>query len=161
MRGGSPACSPGVITVGNVWTGDPSLGYVQQKASSSESGPRVDIWAPGTNIVSAMPNTNAFGCTAISNPFAVNINGLLHHTNSTGVLISPNPVFDALRIALNTNEDYPQVIIFNAAGVKIYENKTFLNNTLVVDTKTFSAGVYIVSVQTTSGVYNQRLSVIK
>ena len=64
MRGGSPGCSPGVITVGNVWTGDPSLGYVQQKASNSESGPRVDIWAPGTNIVSAMPNTNAFGCTA-------------------------------------------------------------------------------------------------
>jgi hypothetical protein len=105
--------------------------------------------------------TNAFGCSAIASPFSVNINGLFHHTSSTAVLISPNPVFDALRIALNTNEDIAQVIIFNAAGVKIYENKTILNNTLVVDTKTFSAGVYIVSVQTTSGVYNQRLSVIK
>ena len=64
MRGGSPGCSPGVITVGNVWTGDPSLGYSQQKASSSDSGPRVDIWAPGTNIISAMSTTNVDSCTA-------------------------------------------------------------------------------------------------
>lgn len=64
MRGGSPACSPGVITVGNVWTGDPSLGYAEQKASSSDSGPRVDTWAPGTYIVSSMASTNAYGCTA-------------------------------------------------------------------------------------------------
>lgn len=105
--------------------------------------------------------TNAFGCTAISNPFAVNINGLLHHTNSTGVSISPNPVFDALRVALNSNEELLQLIIYNAAGVKIYENKTILNNTLVVDTKAFSAGIYIVAVHTTGGVYNQRVSVIK
>ena len=133
-------------------------------------------WYEGSNMIIGATNmsyvplangdytvevTNAFGCSAIASPFSVNINGLFHHTSSTAVLISPNPVFDALRIALITNENIARVVIFNAAGVKIYENKTFLNNTLVVDTKTFSAGVYIVSVQTTSGVYNQRLSVIK
>lgn len=105
--------------------------------------------------------TNTLGCTALSSPFAVNINGLINNTNNNSISIAPNPVFDALRIALNTNEDFVQAIIFNAAGVKIYENKAILNNTLVVDTKTFSAGVYIVSVQTTNGVYNQRVSVIK
>jgi hypothetical protein len=65
MRGSSPGSSPGVITIGNVWTGDPSLGFNQQKNLSSESGPRVDIWAPGSSIISAMPNTNSFGCTTL------------------------------------------------------------------------------------------------
>jgi hypothetical protein len=105
--------------------------------------------------------TNAFGCSAISSPFAVNINGLMHHTNNMGISISPNPVFDALHVVLNSNERILQLIIYNAAGVKIYENKTILNNTLVVDTKAFSAGIYIVAVHTAGGVYNQRVSVIK
>jgi photosystem II stability/assembly factor-like uncharacterized protein len=133
-------------------------------------------WYEGGNIIAGATNisyvplmngnysvevSNAFGCSAISNPFAVNINGLIHQTNSSGVVISPNPVFDALRITLNTNEDFAQVTIFNAAGEKIYENKSFLNNTLEVDTKTFSAGVYFISVQSTSGIYYQRVSVVK
>jgi hypothetical protein len=133
-------------------------------------------WYEGSNMIIGATNmnyvplangdymvevTNAFGCSATSIPFAVNINGFVHQTNHTGVFISPNPVFDALRITLNTNEEFAHVIIFNAAGAKVYNNKTILNNSLEVDTKTFSAGVYTVSVQSTSGIYHQRVSVIK
>lgn len=60
MRGGSPACTDGVICVGNVSTGYDSP---ERKLGSSESGPRVDVWAPGTNIVSTTSNTNVFGAT--------------------------------------------------------------------------------------------------
>lgn len=60
MRGGSPACTEGVICVGNVTTATDSP---EQKSNSSESGPRVDVWAPGTNIVSTTSNTNRFGAT--------------------------------------------------------------------------------------------------
>ena len=60
MRGGSPACSDGVICVGNVSTATDSP---EQKSGSSESGPRVDVWAPGTNIVSTCSNVNNFGAT--------------------------------------------------------------------------------------------------
>jgi subtilisin family serine protease len=62
MRGGSPSSSDGVICVGNVST---AADNPEEKNSSSESGPRVDIWAPGTNIVSTTSNTNAFGATAL------------------------------------------------------------------------------------------------
>jgi subtilisin family serine protease len=62
MRGGSPSSSPGVICVGNVSTG---YDNPEHKSQSSESGPRVDIWAPGTNIVSTTSNTNDFGATAV------------------------------------------------------------------------------------------------
>ena len=58
MQGGSPPAAPGVICVGNVSTISDTP---EEKNSSSESGPRVDIWAPGTNIVSTTSNTNVYG----------------------------------------------------------------------------------------------------
>jgi subtilisin family serine protease len=58
MRGGSPTSAPGVICVGNVSTISDTP---EEKNGSSESGPRVDVWAPGTNIVSTTSTTNRFG----------------------------------------------------------------------------------------------------
>lgn len=55
MRGSSPACSDGVICVGAV-SKDNYLGQ-ESKASFSESGPRVDVYAPGDYIVSTMSTT--------------------------------------------------------------------------------------------------------
>jgi hypothetical protein len=65
-QGSSPSVAPGVIVVGNV-------GSTQQeyKNSTSNFGNRVDIWAPGTNIVSAVYNTTAaaeFGITLVNDP---------------------------------------------------------------------------------------------
>lgn len=47
-RGMTPTSTPGVICVGNIDTT-----YPEQKSYSSECGPRVDVWAPGTYIMSA------------------------------------------------------------------------------------------------------------
>lgn len=47
-RGGTPGSAPGVICVGNI-----DATYPEQKSSSSECGPRIDVWAPGTYIMSA------------------------------------------------------------------------------------------------------------
>ena len=63
MRGASPTSAAGVITVGNIDT-TYATGTIEQKNTSSESGPRVDVWAPGTNIVSTTSNTNIYGATA-------------------------------------------------------------------------------------------------
>jgi hypothetical protein len=63
MRGGSPTATPGVILVGGV-DSDAHSGTLEQKGTYSESGPRVDIWAPGTNIISSTSNTNTMGATA-------------------------------------------------------------------------------------------------
>jgi subtilisin family serine protease len=60
MRGGSPASAVGVICVGNVST---IADTPEEKSEDSESGPRVDVWAPGTNIVSTTSTTNTFGAT--------------------------------------------------------------------------------------------------
>jgi len=63
MRGSTPGSSTGVITVGCVDSA-PESGTLEQKASFSDSGPRVDLYAPGNDIVSATSNTNNFGATA-------------------------------------------------------------------------------------------------
>ena len=62
MRGSSPGCSTDVITVGCVDSVEES-GTLEQKASFSDSGPRVDVYAPGSDIVSTVSNTNSFGAT--------------------------------------------------------------------------------------------------
>jgi subtilisin family serine protease len=49
-----------VISVGNVST---DSNYPEEKASDSNRGPRIDVWAPGTDTVSTSSNTNVFGIT--------------------------------------------------------------------------------------------------
>lgn len=56
-RGGSPMAD-GAISVGNI--GSSLSGGFEVKNASSESGPRVDVWAAGTNIMSTCSTTNAF-----------------------------------------------------------------------------------------------------
>jgi hypothetical protein len=58
-RGSSPS-SVNALNVGNIDSTAYSTGELDQKAISSETGPGVDIYAPGTNIMSACSNTNAF-----------------------------------------------------------------------------------------------------
>jgi subtilisin family serine protease len=83
MRGGSPSCTAGVICVGNVST---IADTPEEKSSSSESGPRVDIWAPGTNIVSTTSNTNQFGATTL---YPLNSNYKIMSISGTS-MASPN-----------------------------------------------------------------------
>lgn len=65
-RGSSPAVEPGVIVVGNITTRQE-----EYKNPSSNFGNRVDIWAPGTNIISAVYDTSAaaeFTITLVDDP---------------------------------------------------------------------------------------------
>jgi subtilisin family serine protease len=83
MRGGSPSSANGVICVGNVSTISDTP---EEKNESSESGPRVDVWAPGTNIVSTTSTINAYGATT-AYPF--NSNYRIMSTSGTS-MASPN-----------------------------------------------------------------------
>lgn len=86
MRGGSPASATGVICVGNVST-LLQAGGVEQKSYGSESGTRVDIWAPGSSIVSTASTTNVFGGAEETYPF--NSNYKIMNISGTS-MASPN-----------------------------------------------------------------------
>jgi subtilisin family serine protease len=75
-RGSSPH-QDDAITVGNVDRTSFSS-VLDQKATSSETGPGVDIWAPGTNIMSSCSTTNRFSAQNYYNDSSfrqVNISG--------------------------------------------------------------------------------------
>lgn len=55
-RGTNPAAAPGVICVGNIDTL-----YQEYKRNSSNCGPRVDIYAPGSWIQSCVNSNNSYG----------------------------------------------------------------------------------------------------
>jgi len=65
-RGSTPGAAPGVICVG-------SLGaeHIEKKSNFSNWGARVDIWAPGSNIISALYNISGaseFGIPILYDP---------------------------------------------------------------------------------------------
>lgn len=53
-QGSSPSSCPGTISVGNIGTKTQ-----EYKSTSSNYGPRIDIWAPGTNIISSLYSNTA------------------------------------------------------------------------------------------------------
>jgi hypothetical protein len=60
MRGSSPASADGVITVGST---DASA-TTESKSYYSSCGPRTDLYAPGSEIISAMSSSNIYSATA-------------------------------------------------------------------------------------------------
>lgn len=115
-RGSSPN-STNAINVGNI---DSSVYSEQldQKALSSETGPGVDIYAPGTNIMSACSNTNAFSA---QNYY---LNSSFKQVNISGTSMASPQVAGvvALMLELNPNASPSQVKASLTAntGTEIY-----------------------------------------
>jgi len=118
-RGSSPY-SINAINVGNMdrVVGD---GFLDRKAISSETGPGVDIYAPGTNIMSACSNTNRFSSQNYyrnSSFKQVNISGTsMASPQIAGVcalLLQLNPFATPNQIKNN---------LINLAGSAIYETE--------------------------------------
>ena len=69
-RGSSPTAATGVISVGNCEISSRSIsanGYTVAKRNSSSCGTRVDIWAPGSEILSSVPATRSTTTTRYGN----------------------------------------------------------------------------------------------
>jgi len=65
-RGSSPGAAPGVICVGSIGSS-----HIETKSDFSNWGSRVDVWAPGSNIISSVYNVSAaseFGISLVNDP---------------------------------------------------------------------------------------------
>ena len=115
-RGSSPH-DDDAITVGNsdrvVFSS-----VLDQKATSSETGPGVDIYAPGTNIISSCSTTNRFGASSYYN------NATFRQVNISGTSMASPQVagVSALILQLNPNYTPAQVktALLNSATATIY-----------------------------------------
>ena len=119
-RGGSPA-SDDIITVGNIDSSIHSSG-LEQKAESSESGPGVTVYAPGTNIMAGTSTANKWGSGSAN----YHSNTSFRQTNISGTSMASPQVagIAALYAQINpeiTPAEMKTYIISNAPSSKIYD----------------------------------------
>ena len=118
-RGGSPFSTQAHV-VGNI-DADIHSGGLEQKASTSETGPGVTVYAPGTNIMSTTSNINRWG--ANDGPYPSNSSFLI--TNISGTSMAAPNVAGALALytQINPGATPAQGLSFintNAGASKIY-----------------------------------------
>lgn len=119
-----PACVPGAVAVGGVYTGTNTTGdevwadctdkapvMVDTMPCSSGSGPRVDILAPGANVQSAGANRNG---TSIGAP---------HVAALSAILSSINPSASALQ--LETQLKTSSVFVADARTIEVHPRLNF------------------------------------
>ena len=118
-RGGSPFSTQAHV-VGNI-DADVHPDGLEQKASTSETGPGVTVYAPGTNIMSTTSNINRWG--ANDGPYPNNSSFLI--TNISGTSMAAPNVAGALALytQINPGATPAQGLSFintNAGASKIY-----------------------------------------
>ena len=132
-RGSSPH-DDDAITVGNV-DRTPFSTTLDQKATSSETGPGVDIWAPGTNIMSACSTTTRFSSQNYYN------NASYRQVNISGTSMASPQVAGVAALILQLNPTYTpaqvKTALLNSATATIYT--TGLNNDWT-DTRSLQGG---------------------
>ena len=101
QKGSSPSDDEAHI-VGNI-DSTVNISGLEQKAISSETGPGVSVYAPGTDIMSAMSTNNRFGATLIANPYPANAAFLINNISGTS-MASPQ-IAGALALWLQINPD--------------------------------------------------------
>ena len=110
QRGSSPYSTRAHI-VGNI-DSEIDAGGLEQKATSSETGPGVSVYAPGTDIMSAMSTTNKFGATTLDNPYPENSSYLINNISGTSMASPQVAGITSLWLQLNPSATPAQALAF-------------------------------------------------
>jgi subtilisin family serine protease len=100
-RGTTPGSTPGVITVGSINAPVSSNNFVY-KSGFSNSGPRINVYAPGENIMSAVSSNSTYGSTSV--PYPLNSNYVSRKLNGTSM--SSPQVAGVLACLLSSRKTY-------------------------------------------------------
>ena len=128
-RGGSPA-SDNAIVVGNIDSSIHSTG-VEQKASSSESGPGVTVYAPGTNVMAGTSTINKWG----SGSADYESNTSFKQTNISGTSMASPQVAGMAASVLQANPG------MTPAQMKTYIHNNATQDLLFTDTQSGTSPV--------------------
>ena len=110
QRGSSPY-SINAHIVGNI-DSDIDASGLEQKAISSETGPGVSVYAPGTDIMSAMSTTNKFGATTLNNAYPTDSSFLINNISGTSMASPQIAGMTALWLQMNPSATPAQALTF-------------------------------------------------
>ena len=130
QKGSSPYDDQAHI-VGNIDSVE-HVGGLEQKAASSETGPGVSVYAPGTDIMSAMSTVNEFGATTLNNPYPANAAFLINNITGTSMASPQVAGVLALWLQLNPGSTPAQGLAFinnTAKTAQIYETGSAVDYT--------------------------------
>ena len=99
-------------------------GSLDQKATYSETGPGVSIYAPGTDIMSAMSTTNKFSATVLNNPYPADDSFLINNISGTSMASPQVAGMLSLWLQLNPSATPAQGLAFlngTAKTAQIYD----------------------------------------
>jgi len=91
---------------------------IDQKAVYSETGPAVSVYAPGTDIMSAMSTTNAFSATTSNNPYPGNATFLINNISGTSMATPQVAGMLSLWLQLNPGATPAQALAFISSTAK-------------------------------------------
>ena len=138
QKGSSPYDDEAHI-VGNIDSAE-HVGGLEQKSASSETGPGVSVYAPGTDIMSAMSTTNTFGATTVNNPYPANATFLINNISGTSMASPQIAGVLALWLQINPGATPAQGLAFinnTAKTAQIYETGSAIDYT---DTRSLLGG---------------------
>ena len=138
QRGSSPYDDEANI-VGNI-DSSTHAGGLEQKAVSSETGPGVSVYAPGTDIMSAMSTTNKFGATVANNPYPADSNFLINNISGTSMAAPQIAGMLSLWLQLNPNSTPAQGLAFLSASSKTDQLYDTASSTDYTDTRSLLGG---------------------
>ena len=129
-RGSSPFDDEALM-VGSIDSAE-NISGLEQKATYSETGPGVSVYAPGTDIMSAMSTTNKFGANTVNNPYPADATFLINNISGTSMASPQVAGVLALWLQLNPEAAPAQGLAFITSTAKtsqIYETGSAIDYT--------------------------------
>ena len=114
--------------------------------------------APKLFFAGGQDGTNLFSVVDIYDNTSTGLNDI---NKNEGIKIYPNPTTNQLTIALESNNQKVEVTIADITGKTIYSTTASETQKIEVNTKDYSAGVYVVQIQGTDFIETKKLIVAK
>ena len=107
---------------------------------------------------------DSLGCnTSVTQNLTVDIcTGVSNDITESSIVIYPNPANTKVSIDLNFDDKINSLEIYNAAGSRVFSNITDEIKSLKhfeIDLSTFSAGAYVLRINSESGIINKKLMI--
>jgi len=116
-RGSTPAAVPGVVNIGAVSVEN----TLERKSFFSNTGPRVDLFAPGESIQSAIPTNSNIAIAAGSTPYP--LNNQFACTKISGTSMASPQAAGVIACLLEARPEYNIDEVFNWLSETLHTNR--------------------------------------